>query len=418
MKSNIKGTILLTALWLGSISQGPAQVISLDSVLRVVQRQNPLLQEYDIKIKALDAYARGAKSWAPPVAGIGPYWYPYPGQRETDETAKGMIMATLEQDIPNPAKLRAKSDFLASRARVTEQERRFAFNNLRAEARLTYYQWIVLEKKLNVLKENERIADLILKVARIRYPYSEGSLSSIYKAEARLHEVQSMITMTTGEIEAKGFQLKALMNLPPGAALQVDTAMAIHFHPRQIFSDTVALHAQRSDVIQIDRTIQSMQLNQRLQRMQAKPDFKIRFEHMFPQGSAMPQQFTLMGMISIPIAPWSSKGYKAEIAGIGYEIDAMKKRREAILTRARGALAAMSAQLIKHGEQLKNYETSIIPALKKNYETVMLAYEENRAQLPVVIDAWEAMNMAQMEYLDQLEEHYLMIANYEKELEK
>jgi hypothetical protein len=48
----------------------------------------------------------------------------------------------------------------------------------------------------------------------------------------------------------------------------------------------------------------------------------------------------------------------------------------------------------------------------------MLAYEENREQLPIVIDAWEALNMAQMEYLEKNEEYYNMIVSYEKELEK
>jgi cobalt-zinc-cadmium efflux system outer membrane protein len=48
----------------------------------------------------------------------------------------------------------------------------------------------------------------------------------------------------------------------------------------------------------------------------------------------------------------------------------------------------------------------------------MLAYEENREQLPIVIDAWEAMNMAQMQYLEKMEEYYNMIVAYEKELEK
>ena len=48
----------------------------------------------------------------------------------------------------------------------------------------------------------------------------------------------------------------------------------------------------------------------------------------------------------------------------------------------------------------------------------MLAYEENREELPMVIDGWEAMSMAQLEYLDKLEDYYNMIVSHEKELEK
>ena len=138
---------------------------------------------------------------------------------------------------------------------------------------------------------------------------------------------------------------------------------------------------------------------------------------MQPIGN-MPSQFTAMGMISIPIAPWSSKMYKAEVKGMQYDIQAMQKGRQAILIETRGMLAGMASQIVRMKQQLDNYESKIIPALRKNYQTLMLAYEENREQLPIVIDGWEALNMAQMDYLEKRQEYYTMIVSYEKELEK
>jgi hypothetical protein len=170
-------------------------------------------------------------------------------------------------------------------------------------------------------------------------------------------------------------------------------------------------------VQQINRSIEVMRQNQTWQKSQAKPDFRIRYEHMQPRGD-MVTQFSLMAMVSIPIVPWASKMYKSEVAGMNYEIEAMQRSREAILIEARGMLAGMASQLVRMKQQLENYDQKIIPALKKNYETLLLAYEENREQLPIVIDGWEAMNMAQMEYLNKMQEYYLMIVRYEKEIEK
>ena len=45
-----------------------AQVMSLDSVLLLVRKQNPMLQEYEHRKKALDAYADGASSWMAPIS--------------------------------------------------------------------------------------------------------------------------------------------------------------------------------------------------------------------------------------------------------------------------------------------------------------------------------------------------------------
>jgi len=395
-----------------------SQTYSLDSVLSIINRNNPMLQEYDSKVKAMNAYTEGARSWMAPMVGVGTFMTPYPGQNVMESGNRGSFMISAEQSIPNPARLNATKNYLSSRAAVETQGKNYQYNALRSEAKASYYQLLILEKKMSVLKENEQIVELMLKLARIRYPYNQGSLGNIYKTEGRLHEIQNMQLMTQSSIDEKNYRLKSLMNIAHDAQIRIDTTTIIKYDVNQLIYDTAAISDQRSDIKQIDQTIQVMRLNQELQNIQAKPDFKISYNHMSPFASGMPQMFTIMGMISIPIAPWSSRGYKSEVKGMNYEIEAMKKNREAILIEARGMLAGMASQLNSMQRQLDNYNTQIIPALRKNYQSLMLAYEENREQLPMVLDGWEAMNMVQMEYLNKMEEYYLMIVKYEREIEK
>ena len=397
--------------------QAQAQVLTLDSILVMIDRNNPMLEEYDSRVQALNTYASGAKSWMAPMVGAGTFMTPYNREPLMHEQDKGAWMFSVEQDIPNPAKLNANRNYLQSRAGVEKQARAMQLNNLRSAGKTYYYRWIAAEKKMRVLRDNQKIMDLMLRLARIRYPYNQGALGNIYKAEGRLSEVQNMLLMTQSDIADISYKLKALMNLPASAAIMIDTAALIHFEPIQIAVDTTSLDEKRSDIKKINETIAVMRLNQQLQRFQAKPDFKIRFDHMQAIGN-MPNQFSAMAMISIPIAPWSSKMYKAEAKGMQYDIQAMEKNRDGILLETRGMLAAMASRISAMKQQLDNYDDKIIPALRKNYQTLMLAYEENREQLPIVIDGWEAMNMAQIEYLNKLEEYYQMIISYEKELEK
>jgi hypothetical protein len=42
------------------------------------------------------------------------------------------------------------------------------------------------------------------------------------------------------------------------------------------------------------------------------------------------------------------------------------------------------------------------PALKRNYDTAVLSWQNNTGDLFVVLDAWEALNMAQLDKLDKL----------------
>ena len=414
MKASIKVLLVTACALYGPASKGQ-QRVSLDSILTVVKERNPMLRSYSARADAMNAYARGAKSWMAPEVGGGLWMLPY--KTVTDERDKGQIMLSVQQKFTNPAKLRANQGYLESKAAIEQASETYVFNELRAQTRTAYYQWLVLEKKTIVLKENEELIGLMLKVAQVRYPYNQSKLGNIYKAEGRLQEVRNMILMNDNQIIQKNILLNQLMNVPNGLRFLIDTTNQIKQFSIEVV-DTADFAENRSDVRRIDKSIQAMKLNQALEGYQSRPDFNLSFNHMFARGSGMPNQFMLLGMVSIPIAPWSSKMYKSNVQGMGKEIEAMKSERVAILNELQGMTASMATEINTLSRQIENYEKRIIPALRKNFETLMLAYEENKEELPIVIDAWETLNMTQMQYLDTVQKYYEMIVNYERQLEK
>src|SRR3546814_6110365 len=86
------------------------------------------------------------------------------------------------------------------------------------------------------------------------------------------------------------------------------------------------------------------------------------------------------------------------------EIRSMEKEREAMLNEAQEVVRSIAWDIRTLGQQLDNYDKKIIPALRRNYESTLLAYEQNQQELAMVIDAWEALNMAQIAYLDKLKD--------------
>lgn len=416
MKLHTKIYLVFTsAMFLMSNSSG--QVLSLDTVLAIVDRQNPALHEYEVRARAYDVYAEGTKAWMAPMVGAGTFMTPYQSNEAMHENEKGAWMFSIEQDIPNPAKRRLERQYLLSRGDIEQESRAILFNKLRMEAKTSYYRWLVSEKKISVLRENERLMELMLRIARVRYPYNQGTLAQIYRAEGKLGEIQNMILEVESRIAQDRNKLKALMALPDADAIEIDTTTSPDTGMALVADRAAELLNQRSDIRRIDQTIESMRLNQQVQNFMRKPDFKLRFDHMQPIGN-MPRQFSAMAMVSIPIAPWSSKNYKAQVKGMEYEIEAMQESRRATIIQARGALTGMAEAISRLKQQLENYETKIVPALQKNHQSLMASYEENREQLPMVMDAWEALNMVQLEHLDKMEEYYMMIVNYENEIEK
>jgi outer membrane protein, heavy metal efflux system len=248
----------------------------------------------------------------------------------------------------------------------------------------------------------------------VRYPYNQSQLGGVYKAEARIEENRNMIRMQQGTIARSRAYLNALMNRPGNEVFTIDTTGEVAFTPA--FHDTASLAGVRGDIIRMNESIRSMQLGIESMKKERLPDFKVQFDHMYPLDAMMPQAFTAMAMISIPIAPWASKMYKSEIKAMQFNVQAMQSERAAMLQEIQGMHYGMQEEIRSMQERIQALQTKIIPAMQKSLDVNFLNYQENKQQLPVVMDAWETLNMMQMNLLDEKLKLYEMIIDYEKEI--
>lgn len=413
---SIKKTFLLILFMASGYVYGQ-ETLSLEQIIKEIDENNPALKAFDNLIKSKDAKVDGAGAWMAPMIGAGTFMSPYPGQGKIEETDRGAFMISAEQDIPNPAKIKARKEYLMSQSQIDAYRKTGLFNDFRAKARQLYFDLLIANKRISYQKENQQIIQTMKKLAEIRYPFNQGGLNQVFKAEGRAYESENMILMTEGQIRSKKITLNALMNRPPHSALEIDTNYSVTFHVLADL-DTAFLAGTRSDILNMQQNIYAMEKNINQIRQEAKPDFRIRFDHMSNYSAMMPRQFTVMGMISVPIAPWSSKMYKSGIRSMNFEREAMRQQKEAMLTEVLGMARSMENDLSVMQRQTGNYENKILPALDKNLKVSMLSYQENKSDLNTVIDAWETLNMAQMNYLDQLQKFYQMIVEYEKNIER
>ena len=416
MKQLIKNGVWFVALLLVvEIAQTQVPRLTIDSILSRIDRNNVLLQSYELKAESYKYSADAATAWMPPMVGAGTFMTPYPGQKLMNPGDRGNIMVAIEQDIPNAAKLKAKKRYIESQGNIERASRAVTLNDFKAQAKRLYYNWLLAKERITVLKENERIMVTMKKIEEVRYPYNQSLLSSIYRASAKIDENANMIRMQEGLISKSRAWLNSLMHEPGDTQFEIDTTYEPHFAPSEIY-DTTSLASVRKDVLKMNEGIRSMQLNIESMNKAKKPDFQIRFDHMFPRESMMPYAFSVMGMISIPIVPWASKMYKSEIKAMEYNIRGMERERAAMLQETQGLLYAMQYEIQAMHDRIAAMEEKIIPALQKSMDANFILYQENKLGLPVVIESWEALNMMQMNLLDEKQKHYEMIVEYEKEL--
>jgi len=401
--------IYVMLICFAGISVKAQERLPLDSVLARIST-NPSLQAYAAKMSAEDTYATGAKSLDAPTISAGQYQTPYQLNPNM-----GSFMIQAEQMFTNPAKLKAKEDYMKGMSKVTAEDKNYLRNQLIAQAKQYYYERIVLEKKLALLQQTQNLLEYMLKDANIRLTYGKEKLPNIYKAKADLYELDNTREQLNNEISQKNIMLNTLMNRDKATAFMVDTNYVVKGY-ETVITDTSTLANSRSDIKGISRNIELQQLNAQMEYSKRKPDFGIQAAHMLSYGG-YPNQYILMASITIPIVPWASKGYKANLKGIQYEVEELQQKKLDIVNQAAGQLAGISTDIGSKKRQLKNYQQNIIPALQNGYKTALLAYDQNTGDLPSVLDGIKDLQTARMAYLDNLQALLTLQVTYEKENE-
>lgn len=400
-----------------SFTSSSAQTLSLDEVLKTIKTNNPQLKMYDADIQSMEVAAKGAKSWMPPQVETGFFMTPYNSKMwKADEMSPGMgsYMLGVTQMIPNSKKLNADFKYMSAMSSVEKENKNYTINQLNALAKTNYFQWLVLNKKIKIADDNLLLLDYMIKSMEIRYQYNMDKLPTYYKAKSQYSVLQSMIVMLQNDIAQKRIVLNMLMARDKNIVFDIDTTYKLTDF-NLIKTDTTQLSQNRSDIKAIEKTMALNQLKIEAEKTKFLPEFGVKYDHMFAFGQ-QPQQFSLMGMVTIPM-PWSTKMNKANISSFQIKNESLNWQKQMILNEASGMISGMQTELTTLKKQYEIAEKNIIPALRKNYDTAIIAWQNNTGDLFVVLDAWEALNMAQMDSLDKLQAILATQVEIEKQLE-
>jgi len=414
-----KNKLYLSLLALVMLGQARSQTMTLEQIIDSIRAVNPVVKMYENEIRSMDEAAKGARSWMPTQFGAGQFMTPYnPGmwRKEGDEPGMGSVMLSGEQMFPNRKKLDADEAYMKAMSSSEKERRNAALNELVSDARKFYYEWIVLEKRLVVLAENEKILDFMIRNAEIRYRNNMEKISAYYKAKAALGNVRNMQLMFGSDIRERRIRLNTLMGRSAMAPLGIDTSYQLNDYAGLQFDSTL-FYSQRSDLRALDRDIDISRLKADTERAGLLPEFGVRYDHMIGLGG-QPMQYTLMGMLRVPVFAGAKRMNRANIESLRWKANALQAQKEMMVNEYSGMAYGMRNELELKKKQLALYESEIIPALKNNYRTMQLAYEQNTEELFMLYDAWETLNMTQLEYLAILDDALRMQVAIERLIEK
>ena len=132
--------------------------------------------------------------------------------------------------------------------------------------------------------------------------------------------------MFENDIKEKRIRINALMGRNAMVNFDIDTAYQLTDYSSVVFDSTL-FYSNRSDLKAIDKDINLTWLKQETEKQSLKPQFGIRYEHMFGFGG-LPMQYSLMGMMKLPLTNWSSKMNKANIESLKWKANALLSQKE------------------------------------------------------------------------------------------
>ena len=400
-----------------------SQTLELKDVMDSIRQSYPSLKVYDAKISSLDAAAKGARSWDAPEISTGFWMTPYntglwSGSKASGnmpaEKGMGSYMVSAEQMFPNKKYNEANEAYMKAMSSVEKENKQATLNELIAAAKKDYYEWIIIEKKLSVLAESEKLLQFMITNAETRYKNGLGKISAYYKAKASLGNIEYMRVGLQNEIVQKQIALNTLMNRDKLTRFSIDTNYTIKDYSTMVFDSTV-FYNNRSDIKAIDQNIRLAYLQQNIEQASLKPQFGVQFGNMFGFGGS-PIMFNLMGTVKIPMN-WSTRANKANIESIRWKAESLEIEKASMANEFSGMAYQLQQDITAKQKQVQLFENNILAALRKNYQSNLLAYQQNTGELFELYDAWETLNDTELEYLDQLQQLLSMQVDLEKLLE-
>ncbi len=149
--------------------------------------------------------------------------------------------------------------------------------------------------------------------------------------------------------------------------------------------------------------------------MKSSPEFGVRARNYFPYGGSL--MYSVEGMMTIPIAPWSAKGFKSEGKSMGLEIEAMEQDKQSMFNMANQNVTMLLIKMNSANKELDNYTRFVIPAYKKSLDANILSYKQNTNDLFMTLLAYDDLQMTELDYLMQLSSYLNIQAEYEKEVQ-
>ena len=372
-----------------------------------LMQNNPEIQAARSRFEAATKRPSQAGTLPEPTAsytnfGVG---HPFSRLNASDFAYQGFGVS---QDFPFPGKLALASEEARREAESEQQNYRSVVLDRVAKLKVAYYEWLTVNKAIELTRKNGDLLSRFEEIARNRYTVGKGLQQDVLKAQLEVSTLQQQIEMLAEKRQRAEAEIASLLAMPvvvlhaPGEIQP--TAFSVPLEELlKSSADSPRVRAQQKLV-----DARAVGINRSLKDF--RPDFGVALQWQHT-GSNFPDYYMATVNVKIPIYYARKQRYALEESYS--RLNEAKQNYQAAQQQANYQVKEQYLSIQSSERILNLYKTTLMPQASLTVDSSVSAYEVGSIDFLSLLSNLTNLISLERQYYDEVARHEEAIARLE-----
>jgi len=403
--------ILFIILAFFDILKAQAQNTYLDTLITEALQNNPQLKAAQNQFLSSQKKIKQVTAWDAPQVGIEFFQLPiqsfpnpFKNNMETDYF--------IQQMIPFPGKLKAMGLSATYNSNMYEEQFNALKNKIIRELKSAYYELYLVQRKIEINKENQELLKQFIEIAKKQYEVGMGKQVDIIRAQTELSSLINDEVNLYKEKRDVETMLNTILNRPPYQPFkEIDSIYEVipEFNYQQLLP--IAL-SYRPELKGMKFNIEMYKSELKASELEFYPDFMVRV--MYKNMTDTKNDFwSAMVGVNVPIAFWSKDKYSGKVEENQLNIKTAEEQFNSMKNMISYEVQNAIVKLETNRNLYNLNKNTVIPQAEQTLQSTMAAYKTGKTEFLMLIDAYRMLFMAKLDFY--MSEMNLMLAKAQLE---
>lgn len=408
MKSSLTWCCLVFVFLFAEVAPATAATAapSLEALVEEALAANPDLQAARARWEMNTERIAQADSLDDPVAGIAFNNFPVDSLAADETPMTGRILR-ISQKFPFPGKLALRGEIAEEQAAWYRAAYKDARLQLARMVREGWYSLYYFDRGIEVTEKNIALLDDFTRLTETRYEVGQGLQQDVLKSQVERSKLMDRLFTLRQQRRTALENLNRLLARPTGTPLDMPTKLKI---PSVSIPLDVLLEQSRSErpmYVAYESLVERYRVERQLARKNFYPDFTVGGAYTFREETRADDGTDFVGIeFSMNLPVYRQKRHAA-VAEAESGVRMALRQYDDFRNTVEFNIADGYAQMEKNRDQLRLYETGIVPQAGQSYQAAVSAYQVGSVDFLSLLDSLMTLYRYDLEYY-RVQTDYLM----------